>query len=217
MVQIGVWEREEGVAGAVEAALAAAGRAGLRLLTGAHPAALAGEALSLLTVSPGAVGWAGAGAIACRTVLLPGSAGPLARHLKADRAVSYGPSPKDSITLSSLEGDRILRGPSAGVGDGDRPGAGAAGAGASPPNRAGPPALAGGDGDSAAAGRAAGGALAGVGEKAWARRDVPAGPCCGNHGKEGRAGLEHGPPCGGKCEKRVNFGRNPCAQTNSGR
>ena len=107
MVQIGVWEREEGVAGAVEAALAAAGRAGLRLLNGAHPAALAGEALSLLTVSPGAVGWAGAGAIACRTVLLPGSAGPLARHLKADRAVSYGPSPKDSITLSSLEGDQI--------------------------------------------------------------------------------------------------------------
>ena len=52
MVQIGVWEREEGVAGAVEAALAAAGRAGLRLLNGAHPAALAGEALSLLTVSP---------------------------------------------------------------------------------------------------------------------------------------------------------------------
>ena len=40
-------------------------------------------------------------------MLLPGSAGPLARHLKADRAVSYGPSPKDSITLSSLEGDQI--------------------------------------------------------------------------------------------------------------
>ena len=106
MVQIGVWEREEGVAGAVEAALAAAGRAGLRLLNGAHPAALAREALSLLTVSPGAVGWAGAGAIACRTVLLPGSAGPLARHLKADRAVSYGPSPKDSITLSAWRGIR---------------------------------------------------------------------------------------------------------------
>lgn len=67
-------------------------------------------------------------------------------------------------------GGSDLRGPSAGVGDGDRPGAGAAGAGASLPNRAGPSALAGGDGDSAAAGCAAGGALAGVGEKAWARR-----------------------------------------------
>ena len=107
MVQIGVWEREEGVAGAVEAALAAAGRAGLRLLTGAHPAALAGEALSLLTVSPGAVGWAGAGAIRCRTALLPGTALPLARALSAESAVSYGASPKDTLTISSLEDRQI--------------------------------------------------------------------------------------------------------------
>ena len=58
-------------------------------------------------ISPGAVGWAGAGAVHCRTVLLPGAAGPLARTLQAGQAVSYGTSPRDTLTFSSLEGDRL--------------------------------------------------------------------------------------------------------------
>lgn len=107
MEELGIWERGEGVAGAVAEQLAAVGRSGQRLVTGAHPAALAGRPLALLSISPGAVGWAGAGAISCRTVLLPGTAGPLARHLRAETAVSYGPSPRDSLTLSSLEGEQI--------------------------------------------------------------------------------------------------------------
>ena len=52
-------------------------------------------------------GWAGAGAVDCRTVLLPGGAGPLARALRTGQAVSYGTSPRDTLTFSSLEGDRI--------------------------------------------------------------------------------------------------------------
>ncbi|MFR0003612.1 MAG: hypothetical protein ACLRVR_08475 [Flavonifractor plautii] len=52
-------------------------------------------------------GWAGAGAVPCGTVLLPGTAGPLARALNARQAVSYGTSPRDTLTFSSLEGDRL--------------------------------------------------------------------------------------------------------------
>lgn len=56
---------------------------------------------------PRRAGWAGAGAVDCRTVLLPGGAGPLARALRTGQAVSYGTSPRDTLTFSSLEGDRI--------------------------------------------------------------------------------------------------------------
>ena len=79
----------------------------LALHRGFHPAELAGTPLDLLAISPDAGGLAGAGAITCRTVLLPGQAGALVRPLKADSAVSYGSSPRDTITLSSLEGDQI--------------------------------------------------------------------------------------------------------------
>lgn len=58
-------------------------------------------------ISPEAVGWAGAGQIHAGTVLLSGAAGPLARALRTERAVSYGTSARDTLTLSSLEGDQI--------------------------------------------------------------------------------------------------------------
>ena len=104
MWQIGVWEENEGLGNLAEE-LTRDGRAQVR--TGNHPALLAGELLDLLIVSPAAVGWAGAAAIYCRTVLLPDSAGALARSLLADRAVSYGLSGRDTITLSSLEENRM--------------------------------------------------------------------------------------------------------------
>ncbi len=103
-VRVGIWEQDEGVAAAVSAALAERGAA---VRTGRHPAELAPWPLELLAVAPGARGWAGAGAVRCRTVLLPGSAGPLARALLASQAVSYGTSPRDTLTFSSLEGDRL--------------------------------------------------------------------------------------------------------------
>lgn len=101
---VGVWEENEGIGAAVTAGIRGAGG---RLVTGRHPAELAELGLDLLAVSPGARGWAGAGAIPCRTVLLPGGVGTLARHLRAEQAVSYGTSPRDTITFSSLEGDRL--------------------------------------------------------------------------------------------------------------
>jgi len=101
--QIGVWEQGEGLGELVEALTG--GRAQVR--KGSHPALLAGDPLDLLVVSPAAVGWAGAAAIYCRTALLPDSAGVLARSLLADRAVSYGLSGRDTITLSSLEEEKI--------------------------------------------------------------------------------------------------------------
>ena len=103
-VRVGVWERDEGISAAVRAALAGYGA---EVSAGRHPAELAAVPLELLVISPGALGWAGAGAVHCRTVLLPGAAGPLARTLQAGQAVSYGTSPRDTLTFSSLEGDRL--------------------------------------------------------------------------------------------------------------
>ncbi len=104
LFQVGIWTQDGGILPAVREKLPP-GRAWLK--TGRHPAELAGAPLDLLVVAPGATAWAGAGAVSSRTVLLPGSAGPLARALRSAQAVSYGPSPKDTLTLSSLEGDRL--------------------------------------------------------------------------------------------------------------
>lgn len=104
MHYVGVWEWDEGIMDQVARRTA---REDVTFLSGRHPADFAAAALSLLVVSPGAKGWAGAGAVACRTVLLPGAAGPLARALRTECAVSYGTSPKDTLTFSSLEGDQI--------------------------------------------------------------------------------------------------------------
>ena len=103
MWRIGVWEQNEGLA---ELARDLAGdRAQVR---GAdHPGLLAGEEYDLLVVSPRAVGWAGAAALSCETVLLPGAAGPFVRSLRAARAVSYGLNPRDTLTVSSLDGECI--------------------------------------------------------------------------------------------------------------
>lgn len=107
MGNIGIWEKGEGVGRYVERFLSAAGRETGRLLRAEHPAQLAGVPLELLVIAPGAVGWAGAEALSCRMVLLPGSAGPLAKAFQAVSAVSYGASPRDTITLSSLEGAQL--------------------------------------------------------------------------------------------------------------
>ena len=58
MWQIGVWERDEGLAERVSR-LAEGCPALVRACR--HPALLAGLALDLLVVSPAATGWAGAG------------------------------------------------------------------------------------------------------------------------------------------------------------
>ena len=107
MYRVGVWERDEGLCSAIREALTQSGLERPFLLCGRHPAELAGESLDLLVVSPSATGWAGAASVTCRMVLLPGSAGPLARGMRVESAVSYGTGPKDTITLSSLEGDKI--------------------------------------------------------------------------------------------------------------
>ncbi len=103
---MGVWERDEGLAEELERELA--GRDDRPLLRrGRHPAELAGAGLDLLVVSPRAAGLAGAGSISCRLLLLPGCAGALVRGMRVEEAVSYGTSPRDTITLSSLEQGRI--------------------------------------------------------------------------------------------------------------
>lgn len=107
MRRVGIWERDEGLCERLERDVARLGSQRPLLLRGRHPAELTGEKLDLLVASPGAVGWGGAAGVNCRFLLLPGSAGPLARGVKVESAVSYGTGPRDTITLSSLEGDKI--------------------------------------------------------------------------------------------------------------
>ncbi len=99
MWQIGVWEREEGLAERVTAL--AAGRSAL-VRACSHPALLAGTEFDLLVVSPGATGWAGALALTCRTALLPGGLSALTRSLPARSILSYGPSGRNTVTFSGL-------------------------------------------------------------------------------------------------------------------
>ncbi len=98
MWQIGVWEQNEGLAERLSRL--GEGRALIRACS--HPALLAGTALDLLVVSPGATGWAGASSLNCRTALLPGVLPVLTHALPAALAVSYGLSGRNTLTLSSL-------------------------------------------------------------------------------------------------------------------
>lgn len=107
MRRVGIWERNEGLCESLVEDLRKAGMKRPTIFCGKHPAELAGESLDLLVVSPRAAGWAGAASVTCRLLLLPGSAGPLTRGMKVEGAVSYGAGPQNTITLSSLEGDRI--------------------------------------------------------------------------------------------------------------
>lgn len=61
---------------------------------------------ALLVVSPRAAARGEALPQSCRTALVPGESRRLSR-IQAASAVSYGPSPRDSLTLSSREGDRL--------------------------------------------------------------------------------------------------------------
>ena len=100
MWQIGVWERDEGLAEQVSR-LAEGTSALVRACR--HPALLTGLALDLLVVSPAATGWAGAGTLNCRTALLPGGLAALTRALPAGTILSYGASGRNTLTLSSLD------------------------------------------------------------------------------------------------------------------
>ena len=104
MWQIGVWERDEGLAERVSRLAERSSTALVRACR--HPALLAGLDLDLLVVSPQATGWAGAGRLSCRTALLPGGLSALTRALPAGTVLSYGASSRNTLTLSSLDGAR---------------------------------------------------------------------------------------------------------------
>ena len=97
MVQFCVVETDEGIEEAIRNGLRGQVRQGG--VSAGHPA--------LLVVSPGAVQHGLQLPTACRTVLLPGDAGRLLQGVRAASAVSYGASPRDSLTISSREGDRL--------------------------------------------------------------------------------------------------------------
>ncbi|MBP1737222.1 MAG: hypothetical protein H6Q60_1103 [Oscillospiraceae bacterium] len=105
MVKVGIWGQDDGLTEAVQSGLGQRGDFGW--YRASHPAELAQQRLKLLIISPTAQGWAGASVLECGTVLLPGRAGSLLRAMHVESAVSYGPSAKDSITLSSMKDGHI--------------------------------------------------------------------------------------------------------------
>lgn len=92
-----VLEVGEGIEQAILRRLTARGGLRGRCAGASHPA--------LVVVSPRAAAAGIPLPRECRTVLLPGGTGGL--PLRAASAVSYGPSPRDSLTLSSREGDTL--------------------------------------------------------------------------------------------------------------
>ena len=93
-----VIEDREGIEGAIMRVLSGRGAVGERVSEN-HPA--------LLIVSPKAAAKGIELPRQCRTVLLPGEMGGRAVPIRAASAVSYGVSPRDSLTLSSREGDTL--------------------------------------------------------------------------------------------------------------
>ena len=89
----------EGVGRAIRRELERVGPGREARVSRVHPA--------LLVVSPGAVRSGLSLPASCRTLLLPGDAGALLTGVRAASAVSYGASPRDSLTISSREGDRL--------------------------------------------------------------------------------------------------------------
>lgn len=65
------------------------------------------EAADLLVVSPDMRREESSLPLRCRALLVPGRLSPLAGEMTAGWAVSYGMSPKDSLTLSSLGAERM--------------------------------------------------------------------------------------------------------------
>ena len=99
MERFRVVESGEGIEQAIIRKLSAGAKGAQARVSECHPA--------LLVVSPKAAAKGLELPDACRTVLLPGDAGELLDGLRAASAVSYGASPRDSLTISSREGDRL--------------------------------------------------------------------------------------------------------------
>ena len=94
-----VLEAGEGIEAAILRGLSRRGGLKGRCANGGHPA--------LLVVSPGAAAQGLRLPRQCRTVLLPGEMGERAFPIRAASAVSYGVSPRDSLTISSREGGTL--------------------------------------------------------------------------------------------------------------
>ena len=94
-----VIEADEGIEESIMRRLSTRGGMRGRCISGEHPA--------LLVVSPGAVRKEMSLSGTCRTLLVPGDAGRALEGLRAASAVSYGTSPRDSLTVSSRETGKI--------------------------------------------------------------------------------------------------------------
>lgn len=94
-----VLEQDEGIQADITRRLQAAGTLACGWSSPTRPA--------LLIISPRAAAQTPYLEAGCRTVLLPGDAPAQHWQFQAASAVSYGPGPRDTLTLSSREGNRL--------------------------------------------------------------------------------------------------------------
>lgn len=94
-----VWEQEEGIQADITRRLQAAGSLSCLWANADRPA--------LLIISPRTAAQTPDLEGSCRTVLLPGDAPARHWQLQAASAVSYGSGPRNTLTLSSREGNRL--------------------------------------------------------------------------------------------------------------
>ena len=103
MEQVGVWSGR----GELSKRLAARLGGRFSFFTGGHPADFAQRPPALLVIAPDARGLAGAGLIRSRLALVPGDSMALASRVRAVSAVSYGLGRRNTLTLSSMEGNSV--------------------------------------------------------------------------------------------------------------
>lgn len=99
MELVGIWSEDDSLFNSLTARLGHK----YSFLWGRHGAHFFTDELSLLIISPTAVGLAGASILNPQLALLPGENVALARRVRAMSAVSYGLGPQNTLTFSSLE------------------------------------------------------------------------------------------------------------------
>ena len=107
MNTIGIWEEGAALEDLLLESLSPEKKAGLLLRISSRPEPFLRGSLDVLAIAPDAAIPREVILPRCRLLLLPGSAAPLVRGDTATCAMSYGTSPKDSLTFSSLGGHQL--------------------------------------------------------------------------------------------------------------
>lgn len=104
---VGIWESKPALTPWVWWGLPEQRRQEVRFLPTTCPADWQGKPLDVLVISPNAPVIQAANMPPCRLLLFPGAACAQVGAFPAQCVVSYGTSPKDTLTISSLDAQRM--------------------------------------------------------------------------------------------------------------